>query len=52
MPGTGKTTAIAALVGVLVKANKSVLLTAFTNSAVDNILLKLVVSILEPDLMF
>ena len=43
MPGTGKTTTIAELVRVLVAAGHSVLLTAFTHSAVDNILLKLVV---------
>lgn len=42
MPGTGKTTAIAALIRLLVGAGKSVLLTSFTHSAVDNVLLKLV----------
>jgi DNA replication ATP-dependent helicase Dna2 len=41
MPGTGKTTTIARLVAVLVAQGQSVLLTAFTNTAVDNILLKL-----------
>lgn len=42
MPGTGKTTVISHLIKMLVKAKKSVLLTSFTNSAVDNILLKVV----------
>ncbi|CAX40981.1 DNA replication ATP-dependent helicase, putative [Candida dubliniensis CD36] len=41
MPGTGKTTVIAQLIKVLVSQKKSVLLTSYTNSAVDNILLKL-----------
>ncbi|KAJ1870832.1 DNA replication endonuclease-helicase Dna2 [Coemansia sp. RSA 990] len=41
MPGTGKTTAIAALVRVLVHLGKSVLLTSYTHAAVDNVLLKL-----------
>lgn len=40
MPGTGKTTVIAQLITMLAKAGKSVLLTSYTNSAVDNILLK------------
>ena len=41
MPGTGKTTTIACLVRVLVASGKSVLLTSYTHTAVDNILLKL-----------
>lgn len=41
MPGTGKTTVIAEIIKILVKNNKSVLLTSYTHSAVDNILLKL-----------
>ncbi|KAJ2850866.1 DNA replication endonuclease-helicase Dna2 [Coemansia brasiliensis] len=41
MPGTGKTTAIAALVRVLVHLGKSVLLASYTHAAVDNVLLKL-----------
>ena len=41
MPGTGKTTTIARLVQLIVADGKSVLLTAYTNSAVDTILLKL-----------
>ncbi|KAJ2132526.1 DNA replication endonuclease-helicase Dna2, partial [Coemansia sp. RSA 788] len=41
MPGTGKTTTIAALVQVLVSLGKSVLLASYTHAAVDNILLKL-----------
>lgn len=40
MPGTGKTTVISHLIKMLVDAKKSVLLTSYTNSAVDNILLK------------
>jgi DNA replication ATP-dependent helicase Dna2 len=40
MPGTGKSTVIAELVKLLVKSNLSVLLTSYTHSAVDNILLK------------
>ena len=42
MPGTGKTTTIACLVQVLVVRGYNVLLTSFTNSAVDNVLLKLI----------
>ena len=41
MPGSGKTTMIVALVRLLVKMGKSVLLTSYTHSAVDNLLLKL-----------
>ncbi|KAJ3256230.1 Tripartite DNA replication factor [Chytriomyces hyalinus] len=41
MPGTGKTTTIAQIVKSLVARQKSVLLTAYTHSALDNILLKL-----------
>ncbi|KAI8849713.1 DNA replication factor Dna2-domain-containing protein [Chytridium lagenaria] len=41
MPGTGKTTTIAALVQHLLKLGKSILLTAYTHSAIDNVLLKL-----------
>lgn len=40
MPGTGKTTTIAHILKALVKSGKSVLLTSYTHSAVDNILLK------------
>ncbi|GAA6017523.1 hypothetical protein JCM11491_006852 [Sporobolomyces phaffii] len=40
MPGTGKSTVIAELLKMLVKSNLSVLLTSYTHSAVDNILLK------------
>ena len=39
-PGTGKTTTIASLIAILVKLDKKVLFTSFTNSAVDNLLLK------------
>jgi DNA replication ATP-dependent helicase Dna2 len=41
MPGTGKTTTIAHIVSLLVSLGKSVLLSAYTHSAVDNLLLKL-----------
>ncbi|KAJ1546652.1 Tripartite DNA replication factor [Cladochytrium tenue] len=41
MPGTGKTTTIAAIVQTLAAQGRSVLLTAYTHSAVDNVLMKL-----------
>jgi DNA replication ATP-dependent helicase Dna2 len=41
MPGTGKTGVIASLVKVLVGMGKTVLLSAYTHSAVDNVLLRL-----------
>lgn len=41
MPGAGKTTAIVAMVRSLATVGKRVLLTSYTNSAVDNVLLKL-----------
>ncbi|OLN85079.1 DNA replication ATP-dependent helicase/nuclease dna2 [Colletotrichum chlorophyti] len=41
MPGTGKTTTIASIIRALVSQGKSVLLTSYTHTAVDNILLKL-----------
>lgn len=41
MPGTGKTGVIASLVKVLVSMGKSVLISAYTHSAVDNVLLRL-----------
>lgn len=40
MPGTGKTTTIAHILRTLVAQGKSVLLTSYTHTAVDNILLK------------
>lgn len=40
--GTGKTSTIAAAIRALIAAGCSVLVSAYTNSAVDNILLKLV----------
>ena len=40
MPGTGKTTTITKIVKLLVDCGKSILLTSYTHSAVDNILLK------------
>lgn len=42
MPGTGKTTTTAEIIKSLVKHNKSVLVTSYTNAALDNILGKLV----------
>lgn len=41
MPGTGKTTTIAHIIRTLVAQGKNVLLTSYTHTAVDNILLKL-----------
>ncbi|KAJ7644148.1 Dna2-domain-containing protein [Roridomyces roridus] len=41
MPGTGKTTVIAAIIKLLVGMGKTVLLSSYTHSAVDTILLKL-----------
>ncbi|KAL8968450.1 MAG: hypothetical protein Q9183_002452 [Haloplaca sp. 2 TL-2023] len=40
MPGTGKTTTIAHIIRALTAQGKSVLLTSYTHTAVDNILLK------------
>ena len=41
MPGTGKTTTIAHIIRALLADDKSILLTSFTHTAVDNILLKI-----------
>lgn len=41
MPGTGKSTCIVFLVRVLVAMGRSVLLSSYTNSALDNLLIKL-----------
>ena len=41
MPGTGKTSTIVQAIKGLTAQGKSVLLTSYTNSAVDNVLLKL-----------
>jgi DNA replication ATP-dependent helicase Dna2 len=41
MPGTGKTTTVAHIIQALVAQGKSVLLTSYTHTAVDNILLKI-----------
>ncbi|KAL9609810.1 MAG: hypothetical protein Q9167_005437 [Letrouitia subvulpina] len=41
MPGTGKTTTIAHIIRALTAQRKSILLTSYTHSAVDNILLKI-----------
>ena len=42
MPGTGKTTLTACLIQVLMSRGDTVLLSSYTNTALDNILLKLV----------
>ncbi|CAG8556535.1 10524_t:CDS:2 [Diversispora eburnea] len=42
MPGTGKSTTIVQIIKALVKNGKSVLLAAYTHSAVDNIIFKLI----------
>ena len=41
MPGTGKTTTIAHIIRALLEDKQSILLTSFTHTAVDNILLKI-----------
>ncbi|EEP78634.1 conserved hypothetical protein [Uncinocarpus reesii 1704] len=41
MPGTGKTTTIAQIIRAIVSQGKSVLLTSYTHTAVENILLKI-----------
>nr|POE54926.1 dna replication atp-dependent helicase/nuclease dna2 [Quercus suber] len=41
MPGTGKTTTIAHIINALLAEHKTILLTSFTHTAVDNILLKI-----------
>ena len=41
MPGTGKTTTIAHIIRALTARGKSVLLTSYTHTAVDNILIKI-----------
>ncbi|KAI8895342.1 AAA domain-containing protein [Globomyces pollinis-pini] len=41
MPGTGKTTTIVHIIQMLLSQGKSILLTSYTHSAVDNVLLKL-----------
>lgn len=40
MPGTGKTTTIAQIIRILVEQGKSILLTSYTHTAVDNVLSK------------
>lgn len=42
MPGTGKTTVIAELIRHLVQLGRTILITSYTHSALDNILLKLI----------
>ena len=41
MPGTGKTSTMVHAVKALLIRDSSILLTAYTNSAVDNLLMKL-----------
>ena len=41
-PGTGKTTTIASIIASLINMDKKILFTSFTNSAVDNLLIKIV----------
>ncbi|RMY76547.1 hypothetical protein D0863_01865 [Hortaea werneckii] len=41
MPGTGKTTTIAHIIRALLAEDKTILLTSFTHTAVDNILMKI-----------
>ena len=40
-PGSGKTTAIIVLLKILAKMKKKVLVVSFTNSAIDNVLKRL-----------
>jgi DNA replication ATP-dependent helicase Dna2 len=40
-PGSGKTTAIVALIKILAKMRQKVLLVNFTNLAIDNVLVRL-----------
>jgi DNA replication ATP-dependent helicase Dna2 len=47
MPGTGKTTTIAEIIKALVARGKTVLLSSYTHSAVDTILMKLLNSEFE-----
>lgn len=42
MPGSGKTTTIVAMIRILLLCNLRVLVTSYTHSAVDNLLLKLI----------
>lgn len=42
MPGTGKTTTITQLIQLLVGCGKSVLVTSYTHSSVDNLMLKVI----------
>lgn len=44
LPGTGKTQTLVALIRLLVLMEKSVLITSHTNSAVDNLLMRLQLS--------
>ncbi|KAH0787602.1 DNA replication ATP-dependent helicase/nuclease DNA2 isoform X1 [Histomonas meleagridis] len=41
MPGTGKTTTVASLIGTLAKRNERILIASFTHTAVDNLCIKL-----------
>lgn len=51
-PGTGKTTTIASIISVLVNLDKKILFTSFTNSAVDNLLIKIVEDVSYPFVRF
>lgn len=51
-PGTGKTTTIASIISVLVNLDKKILFTSFTNSAVDNLLIKIVQDVSYPFVRF
>ncbi|KAI5962951.1 dna2 [Candida pseudojiufengensis] len=49
MPGTGKTTLIVEIIKAIVSQGQTVLISSYTNSAVDNILLKLIDKIAKND---
>lgn len=49
MPGTGKTTVISHMIRAIIESGKSVLITSYTHSAVDNICEKLI-DIIGPDI--
>lgn len=42
MPGTGKTTTLAAIIGKLIAQGQSILLVSHTHAAIDNVLLKMI----------
>ncbi|KAF5272783.1 hypothetical protein FQA39_LY07810 [Lamprigera yunnana] len=47
MPGTGKTDTIVSLIELLVRLNKTILITSHTHSAIDNVCLRLVAREIE-----